>query len=46
MKDVTKLAFTPCDKVHPMTIFMFEIGIKKWAPRLIVSITMFFFNFL
>ncbi|EXX53737.1 hypothetical protein GLOIN_2v1718866 [Rhizophagus irregularis DAOM 181602=DAOM 197198] len=37
IKDATKLSFTPCDKVHPMTIFMFEIGIKKWAPRLIES---------
>ncbi|RIA89891.1 hypothetical protein C1645_771174 [Glomus cerebriforme] len=37
MKDVTKITFTPCEKVHPMTIFMFEIGIKKWAPRLTES---------
>ncbi|GES98580.1 hypothetical protein GLOIN_2v1718866 [Rhizophagus clarus] len=37
MKDATRLMLTPCDKVHPMTIFMFEIGIKKWAPRLIES---------
>lgn len=35
MKDVQKLTFTPCEKVHPMTIFMFEIGIKKWATGLI-----------
>ncbi|CAI2170583.1 11052_t:CDS:2 [Funneliformis geosporum] len=28
MEGVTKIIFTPCEKVHPMTIFMFEVGIK------------------
>ena len=45
MQDVTKLTFTPCDKVHPMTIFMFEIGIKKCAPYSFVSISISFSNF-
>ncbi|CAG8686135.1 2083_t:CDS:2, partial [Funneliformis caledonium] len=28
MDGVTKIIFTPCEKVHSMTIFMFEVGVK------------------
>ena len=39
MKDVTKIMFTPCERVHPITIFMFEVGVKMWACDLTVSVT-------
>ena len=34
LKDVRKLTFIPCEKVHPMTMFMFEVGINLWATQL------------